>query len=53
VLFASNGNGNNNNNIKIKSIFAGAAISGLFAIFHDGVPDNKDHLICKNMSSQV
>jgi len=46
-LFADNSNGGNNS--KIKPIFAGAAISGLFAIFHDGdnyfriknVPDNK------------
>jgi hypothetical protein len=46
-LSADNGNGSNNS--KIKPIFAGAAISGLFAIFHDGdnyfriknVPDNK------------
>ena len=46
-LSADNGNGDNNS--KIKPIFAGAAISGLFAIFHDGdnyfriknVPDNK------------
>ena len=42
-------NSNGGNNSKIKPIFAGAAISGLFAIFHDGdnyfriknVPDNK------------
>jgi hypothetical protein len=47
-VFASNGNGGNNS--KIKPIFAGAAISGLFAIFHDGdnyfriknIPDNKE-----------
>ena len=40
---------NGGNNSKIKPIFAGAAISGLFAIFHDcdnyfrikNVPDNK------------
>jgi hypothetical protein len=46
---ASN-NGNVGNNSKIKPIFAGAAISGLFAIFHDGdnyfriknIPDNKE-----------
>jgi len=46
-LSADNGNGDNNS--KIKPIFAGAAISGLFAIFHDGdnyfriknVPDDK------------
>ena len=39
-----------NNNSKIRPIFAGAAISGLFAVFHDGedyfriknVPDNKE-----------
>jgi hypothetical protein len=45
----STSNGNNNNS-KIKSIFAGAAISGLFAIFRDGddyfriknIPDNKE-----------
>jgi hypothetical protein len=47
-LSADNSNGGNNS--KIKPIFAGAAISGLFAIFHDGdnyfriknVPDNKE-----------
>ena len=46
---ASN-NSNGDNNSKIKPIFAGAAISGLFAIFHDGdnyfriknIPDNKE-----------
>ncbi len=46
-LSADNGNGSNNS--KIKPIFVGAAISGLFAIFHDGdnyfriknVPDNR------------
>jgi hypothetical protein len=46
-LSADNSNGGNNS--KIKPIFAGAAISGLFAIFHDGdnyfriknVPDDK------------
>jgi hypothetical protein len=46
-LSADNSNGGNNS--KIKPIFAGAAISGLFAIFHDcdnyfrikNVPDNK------------
>jgi|SRR4029078_5408492 len=46
-LSADNSNGGNNS--KIKPIFAGATISGLFAIFHDGdnyfriknVPDNK------------
>jgi hypothetical protein len=43
-------NGNDSNNSKIKPIFVGAAISGLFAIFHDGdnyfriknVADNKE-----------
>jgi len=47
-LSADNSNGGNNS--KIIPIFAGAAISGLFAIFHDGdnyfriknVPDNKE-----------
>src|SRR5215831_9652773 len=47
-LFADNGNGSNNS--KIKPISAGAAISGLFAIFYDGddyfriknIPDNKE-----------
>jgi hypothetical protein len=47
-LYADNSSGGNN--IKIKPIFAGAAISGLFAIFHDGdnyfriknIPDNKE-----------
>jgi hypothetical protein len=46
---ASN-DGNCGNNSKMKPIFAGAAISGLFAIFHDGynyfriknIPDNKE-----------
>ena len=47
---ASN-NVNGGNNSKIKPIFAGAAISGLFAIFHNGdnnyfrmknIPDNKE-----------
>ena len=46
---ASN-NGNGRNNSKIKPVFAGVAISGLFAIFHDGdnyfriknIPDNKE-----------
>jgi hypothetical protein len=46
---ASN-DGNCGNNSKIKPIFAGAAISGLFAIFYDGdnyfriknIPDNKE-----------
>jgi hypothetical protein len=41
---------NGGNNSKIKPLFAGAAISGLFAIFHDGdnyfriknIPDNKE-----------
>ena len=48
-VFASN-DGNCGNNSKMKPIFAGAAISGLFAIFHDGynyfriknIPDNKE-----------
>jgi hypothetical protein len=47
-LSADNGNGSNNS--KTKPIFVGAAISGLFAIFHDSdnyfriknVPDNKE-----------
>ena len=42
-------NGNDDDNNKIKPVFAGVAISGLFAIFHDGddyfriknIPDNK------------
>ncbi len=42
--------GNGTNNSKMKPIFAGAAISGLFAIFHDSdnyfriknIPDNKE-----------
>jgi hypothetical protein len=42
--------GNGGDNSKMKPIFAGAAISGLFAIFHDGenyfriknIPDNKE-----------
>ena len=45
---SANDNSNCGNNSKIKPIFAGAAISGLFAIFHDGdnyfriknIPDN-------------
>jgi hypothetical protein len=40
---ASNGSGSSN---KIKPIFAGAAISGLFAIFYDGV----DYFRIKNIS---
>jgi hypothetical protein len=50
VYANNNGNVGNNNSKKIKPIFAGAAISGLFAIFHDGdnyfriknIPDNKE-----------
>jgi hypothetical protein len=46
----SNNNNCGNNSSKVKPIFAGAAISGLFAIFHDGdnyfriknIPDNKE-----------
>ena len=49
-VFAANNNDNGVNSSKIKPIFAGAAISGLFAIFHDGdnyfriknIPDNKE-----------
>jgi hypothetical protein len=40
---ASNGSGSSN---KIKPVFAGAAISGLFAIFYDGV----DYFRIKNIS---
>ena len=48
----SNNNNCGNNSSKVKPIFAGAAISGLFAIFHDGdnyfriknIPDNKESL---------
>ena len=36
VYANNNGNVGNNNSKIIKPIFAGAAISGLFAIFHDG-----------------
>ena len=47
---SANNNGSCSNNSKIKPIFAGAAISGLFAIFHEGdnyfriknIPDNKE-----------
>jgi hypothetical protein len=50
VYANNNGNVGNNNSKIIKPIFAGAAISGLFAIFHDGdnyfriknIPDNKE-----------
>jgi hypothetical protein len=55
---------NNNNNTKdnVKPIFAGAAISGLFAIFHDGtdyfriknIPDNgESRLILQNLGLEV
>ena len=48
----SNNSNCGNNSSKVKPIFAGAAISGLFAIFHDGdnyfriknIPDNKESL---------
>jgi len=33
---------NDNSYNELKSIFAGAAISGLFAIFHDGTADIRD-----------
>ncbi|MFZ0895893.1 MAG: hypothetical protein WAZ77_15470 [Candidatus Nitrosopolaris sp.] len=36
---------NNNSYSKVESIFAGAAISGLFAIFHDGT----DYFRIKNI----
>ncbi|HYZ51608.1 MAG TPA: hypothetical protein VE593_12030 [Nitrososphaeraceae archaeon] len=47
---STSNDGNCGNNSKIKPIFAGAAISGLFAVFHDGdnyfriknIPDNKE-----------
>ena len=50
VYANNNGNVGNNNSKIIKPIFAGAAISGLFVIFHDGdnyfriknIPDNKE-----------
>ena len=50
-VFAANNNDNRINNSKVKPIFAGAAISGLFAILHDSdnnyfriknIPDNKE-----------
>jgi hypothetical protein len=54
---------NNNNNTKdVKAIFAGAAISGLFAIFHDGtdyfriknIPDNgESRLILQKLGLEV
>lgn len=40
-------NNNNNNNRKIKPVFAGAAISGLFAIFYDKNDD--DYFRVKNI----
>src|ERR1051325_11297397 len=49
-VFAANNNDSGINNSKVKPIFAGAAISGLFAILHDSdnnyfriknIPDNK------------
>ena len=53
---------NDNSHDKLKSIFAGAAISGLFAIFHDGtdyfriknVPDNaKSREILRTLGLEV
>jgi hypothetical protein len=50
-VFAASNNDNGVNNSKVKPIFAGAAISGLFAILHDSdnnyfriknIPDNKE-----------
>jgi hypothetical protein len=50
-VFAANNNDNGVNKSKVKPIFAGAAISGLFAILHDSdnnyfriknIPDNKE-----------
>ena len=37
---------NNNNKRNFKAIFAGAAVSGIFAIFHDGT----DYFRIKNIS---
>jgi hypothetical protein len=55
-------NKNNNTKRNLKAIFAGAAISGLFAIFHDGtdylriknIPDNgESRLILQNLGLEV
>jgi hypothetical protein len=41
----NNDNNNENNNINIKPIFSGAALSGIFAIFYDGI----DYFRIKNI----
>jgi hypothetical protein len=46
---ASNNGDNNNKNNNIKPIFAGAAISGLFAIFYDGI----DYFRIKNVPDNI
>jgi hypothetical protein len=45
----SNNDGNNNKNKNIKPIFAGAAISGLFAVFYDGI----DYFRIKNVPDNI
>ena len=45
----SNNDDNNNKNNNIKPIFAGAAISGLFAIFYDGI----DYFRIKNVPDNI
>jgi hypothetical protein len=42
----NNDNNDENNNINIKPIFSGAALSGIFAIFYDGI----DYFRIKNIS---
>jgi hypothetical protein len=46
---ASNNDDNNNKNNNIKPIFAGAAISGLFAVFYDGI----DYFRIKNVPDNI
>jgi hypothetical protein len=46
-VFAANNNDNGVNKSKVKPIFAGAAISGLFAILHDS--DNNNYFRIKNI----
>lgn len=45
----SNNDDNNNKNNNIKPIFAGAAISGLFAVFYDGI----DYFRIKNVPDNI
>ena len=45
LLNINNDNNDENNKIKIKPIFAAAALSGIFAIFYDGI----DYFRIKNI----